>query len=399
MKILYYDCFSGLSGDMNLAAMIALGVDPDFLRAELSKLGLDHEFSLHVTEDARNGIHGPRVDIVLEHAPPLGDQEHRPAHRHLADIEAIINASDLAPGVKATSLAIFRRVAEAEGTVHGKDVYEVHFHEVGATDSIVDIVGAAICYHALGVDAVWSSSVELGGGFVNCAHGMMPVPAPATTEILAGIPTTSGAVDKETTTPTGAAILSELVGTFTDTPAMTIEKTGYGIGHRDTTIPNVVRVHLGTTSEQADTLKTVPARLLQCNIDDMTGEMLGATLDLLMDEGAMDVHFTPIVMKKNRPATTLSLLCGAEAEEKFKRLMFRHTSTLGIKTIPIDKTVLDVSYETLETPLGTVTMKNALLDGEVIRSKPELEDCRRLAREQGIPLAEVYLQIGKVRKV
>jgi hypothetical protein len=303
----------------------------------------------------------------------------------------------LAEPVKTTALAIFRRVAEAEARVHDRDLYEVHFHEVGAVDSIVDIVGAAVCFHALDIDQVWCSPVELGGGFVRCAHGMMPVPAPATVEILRDCPTTRGAVMKETTTPTGAAILAALTDRFTAGPTLTMRKTAYGIGHRDTDIPNVLRVHLATTEESAGTLKTIPARLLQCNIDDMTGEMLGAALDMLMEEGAMDVHFTPVVMKKNRPATTISLLCSAEEEERFKRLLFLHTSTLGIKSVPIGKTVLDIEFETLQTPLGRVTMKNAVLDGRVIRSKPELEECRELARRHGLPLSEVYLQIGRVR--
>jgi uncharacterized protein (TIGR00299 family) protein len=397
MNILYYDCFSGISGDMNLAAMIDLGVDPAFLARELSKLGLDHEFTLEAGKDSRKGIHGTRVDVVLKkhHHAPHG--HHHAAHRNLRDIETIIDQSGLAESVKKTALAIFRRVAEAEGKVHGRDLYEVHFHEVGAVDSIVDIVGAAVCFHALDIDQVWCSPVELGGGFVTCAHGRMPVPAPATVEILRDCPTTRGAVMQETTTPTGAAILAALTDRFTAGPALTVRKTAYGIGHRDTDIPNVLRVHLATAEESAGTLKTVPARLLQCNIDDMTGEMLGAALDMLMEEGAMDVHFTPVVMKKNRPATTISLLCSAEEEERFKRLLFLHTSTLGIKSIPIDKTELDIEFETLQTPLGRVTMKNAVLDGRVIRSKPELEECRELARRHGLPLSDVYLQIGRVR--
>ncbi len=410
MKILYYDCFSGISGDMNLGAMIDLGVDPGYLRAGLSRLGLDGEFELRVEKDSRHGICGTRVDVALN--PPgagAGNdaghlQPHRRtggavrSHRNLRDIEAIISRSGLAKAVQETSLDIFQRLAAAEAQVHGQEIEEVHFHEVGATDAIVDIVGAAVCFHRLSVDAVWSSPVELGGGFVRCAHGTLPVPAPATVALLQGCPTTRGAVRKETTTPTGAAILSSLVDRFTDTPAFTVERTGYGVGQRKTAIPNLLRVHLAETAAPSAGLDTVPACLLQCNIDDMTPEMLGAAMDLLMEAGAMDVHFTPIVMKKNRPATSVSLLCGAGDEDRFKRLIFRHTTTLGIKSFPIEKTVLATAFERLETPLGTVTMKNALMDGEVIRSKPELEDCREIARRHGIPLGEVYLHIGRNRK-
>lgn len=525
MKILFYDCFAGMSGDMHLAALMSLGVEPDYLRAELSKLGLDHEFELRVTPDMRKGIAGLRVDVVLAHEGPADQQgcgqdcgqdceqggghgdghehghhhphghgdhhhahhhdhrhdhrhdhhhdqphdaeqhaghghghshqhahahahhasdhahahsapdsdhhhahahgHHHPPHRNLPGIEAIITASTLPEQVQRTSLAIFRKLAEAEAKVHGKPVDEVHFHEVGATDSIVDIVGAAICYHRLGVDAAWASPVELGGGFVRCAHGLMPVPAPATAEILSGIPTTRGATPHETTTPTGAAILATLVSRFTAAPRMAVQRTGYGIGHRDTELPNLLRVHLaevdathaglaaggasatafpaafgaasGTTSGIAAPLPTEPARLLQCNIDDMTAEQLAVAMEQLMEAGAMDVHFTPIMMKKGRPATCVSLLCAQDEQERFARLLFRHTTTLGIKSVPIDKLVLETRFERLETPLGPVTMKLALLDGEVLRAKPELEDCKALARQHSIPLADVYLAIGKAR--
>ncbi|NHZ47264.1 nickel pincer cofactor biosynthesis protein LarC [Nitratidesulfovibrio liaohensis] len=518
MKILFYDCFAGMSGDMHLAALLSLGVEPDYLRAELSKLGLDHEFELRVTPGMRKGIAGLRVDVVLAHEGPAAGQDceqsgehlhahgheldhhehhdhghghhhahhehgdhqhgdhhdhhhghhhahphdaaqhaahdhahdhehahehdhnheharehghahahqhthghHHPPHRNLPDIEAIITASTLPEPVQRTSLAMFRKLAEAEAKVHGKPVDEVHFHEVGATDSIVDIVGAAICYHRLGVDAAWASPVELGGGFVRCAHGLMPVPAPATSEILSGIPTTRGATPHETTTPTGAAILATLVTRFTAAPRMAVQRTGYGIGHRDTELPNLLRVHVaevdethaalaaggassaasfatsGATSGIAAPLPTEPARLLQCNIDDMTAEQLAVAMEQLMDAGAMDVHFTPIMMKKGRPATCVSLLCAQNEQERFARLLFRHTTTLGIKSVPIDKLVLETRFERLETPLGPVTMKLALLDGEVLRAKPELEDCKALARKHSIPLADVYLAIGKAR--
>ncbi len=410
MNILFYDCFSGISGDMNLAAMLALGVDAAYLKHELAKLKLEDEFSLQITADERKGIHGLRVDVKLaacehhdkhdhHHEHDHHEQQHvHASHRTLKDIKEIIQMSSLSEEIKSTSLAIFHRVAAAEAKIHGKALDEVHFHEVGATDSIVDIVGAAICFHALDIDEVWCSPIELGGGFVECAHGLMPVPAPATLEILAGVPTRKGAVAKESTTPTGAAILAELVDHFDDAPQLTFLKTAYGIGHRDTAIPNVLRVSLARAKEVKDQLPTVQACLLECNIDDMTGEMIADAMERLMQAGAMDVHFTSIVMKKNRPAVTLSLLCSATDEDRFKRLIFQHTSTLGVKTIPIKKTVLEVSFEEIMTPLGNVTMKNALLDGKVLRSKPELEDCRALASQHQIPLQEVYLQIGKVRR-
>ncbi len=371
---------------MNLAAMLDLGIAPDFLRQELSKLGLDDEFELRVSADSRKGICGSKVDVLLTH--------HRHEHRNLSDIEELFNNSRLNEQTKETSLSIFRQLAEAEAKVHGKGVYDIHFHEVGAIDAIVDIAGAAICYHQLGVDAVWCSPVELGGGVVRCAHGSMPVPAPATAELLTGCPTSRGAEKQEQTTPTGAAILRSLVNNFTETPQMVVQKTGYGIGHRDARIPNVLRVHVATVQEMA-AFEVSQARLLQCNIDDMTGEMLGAVMDALMEAGALDVHFTPAQMKKNRPSTTLSLLCSPGEQDRFRKLIFRHTTTLGVKSIPVEKAVLSTMKETLQTPLGAVTMKSALLDGKIVHSKPEYEDCLRIAGEHDMPLLEVYRQIGK----
>jgi uncharacterized protein (TIGR00299 family) protein len=433
MKILYYDCFAGISGDMNLAAMIDLGVDPDYLRGELSRLGLDDEFKLVVTKGAQSGIHGTRVDVRLtaedsgrhghdhahqhhgegyahhhnhghddDHAPDHAQEHahtydhghtHGP-HRNFAAIRDIIMGSTLSDEVKETSLRIFRKVAEAEGKVHGKPVAEVHFHEVGATDSIVDIVGAAICYHRLAPDAVWASPVELGSGFVRCAHGVIPVPAPATVEILHGIPTIRGGTDIEATTPTGAAIIASLVDEFTASPAMTVVGTAYGVGHKETRRPNLLRVHMAE-GDGSSSSRTSRARLLQCNIDDMTGEMLGHVMELLMERGAMDVHFSPIVMKKNRPATLISLLCSERDEGRFKELLFRHTTTLGVKSFALDKTMLERRFDRVETPLGPVTMKRALLGGEVLRSKPEFEECREIARRNDIPLPEVYAIIGR----
>lgn len=302
--ILYYDCFAGISGDMNLAAMIDLGVKPDFLRSELSKLGLDDAFELKVHRSSRGGICGTRVDVVLHEAhehehESTADSDHVHAHKHahehshhahshhahshqgngknththehghahhrnLQDIQAIISDSTLPEKVKATSLNIFQKVAAAEARVHGKPLNEIHFHEVGAVDSIVDIVGAAICYHQLNVESIWASPVELGGGFVHCAHGLIPVPAPATVEILHGIPTTRGRTQYETTTPTGAAILASLVDVFTDTPSMTTWQTGYGIGHRAMNIPNMLRAHLITTEKTRPSGKKADHRSLPC---------------------------------------------------------------------------------------------------------------------------------------
>jgi len=282
VKILYYDCFAGISGDMNLGAMIDLGVDKEYLVNELSKLKLDSEFEIKVGKGSKNGIHGTKVDVVLKnhenhnhgthehehshnhshdhnhshshdhtsHDYVHNNHSHEHVHRNLKDIELIIEASDLSENVKKLSIDMFKEVAKAEAKVHGKDLYEVHFHEVGAIDSIVDMVGAAICIDYIKPDKIMASSVEVGGGFVKCAHGLIPVPAPATVEILRGIPIKSGRVPFETTTPTGGAILASNVDEFNDKIEFTIEKVGYGLGSRDLEIPNVLRVYLASIDKK-----------------------------------------------------------------------------------------------------------------------------------------------------
>ena len=276
MKVLYYDCFCGISGDMNLGALLDLGVDEAYLRQELSKLNLDAEYELQVKKDNKKGISGTRVDVVLKNEAHVHKHDHHHhheaqtgvepdhghthhAHRNLKDIENIIINSSLGDRVKKVSLNIFMKVAEAEAKVHGKPLYEVHFHEVGAVDSIVDIVGAAVCLDYLKVDKIMASSVQVGGGFVKCAHGIIPIPAPATVEILKNIPLKSGIVPFETTTPTGAAILAANVDAFTDHMDFSVDKIGYGIGHRELEIPNILRIYLGyengsdkETSQQND---------------------------------------------------------------------------------------------------------------------------------------------------
>jgi len=394
MHILFYECFSGISGDMNLAAMLDLGVDQNLLRNELEKLNLSDEFKLNISSSSKNSIYGTRVDVVLKHHHHHHhDENHAHTHHHhrnLADITSIISESTLSQAVKDSSLKIFNRIAEAEAHIHNCSINEIHFHEVGATDAIVDIVGAAICRHALDIDQVICSSIELGGGFVKCAHGKMPVPAPATVEILHGIPTKRGAVQFETTTPTGAAILAAFVDRYTDTPQMTIEKTAYGIGHRDMDIPNVLRVHIGEISDKPN---TVEARLLECTVDDMTAEALGYAMEKLLEAGASDVNFIPATMKKSRPATIVSVLCSPKNEAAIQQLIFRETTTLGIKSIALTKTMLERSTTQCETKYGNISIKEAGLDGKTIRSKPEFEECAAIARRENIPLSKVYEEI------
>jgi uncharacterized protein (TIGR00299 family) protein len=396
-KILYYDCFSGISGDMNLGAMIDLGVPQELLAAELSKLGLSG-WSLRFTPDSRNGIHGTRADVELADAA----HAHGPAHAHshgaahgrraFSDIARIIESSALSPGVKKKSLAIFGVLANAEAKIHGVPVDRVEFHEVGAVDSIVDIVGAAICLECLKPDRVLCSTVELGGGWVQTAHGRLPVPAPATAEILSGVPVKSGTAGHEMTTPTGAAILAACADCFTDNKLFKIKKVGYGVGHREMEVPNLLRVFLAEAGGRAEGAED---RVLECNLDDMSPELYGHVLRLLFDSGAADVWFTPIVMKKSRPAVTLSVLCAAEAEPRLAEIMLRETTTFGLRRLSVGKTALEREISTVRTSLGELRVKSAFMDGKRIKMKPEYEDCRRIAEEKGMTLRDVYDTVQK----
>jgi uncharacterized protein (TIGR00299 family) protein len=393
-RILYYDCFAGISGDMNLGAMVDLGVDPGYLERELAKLQLEG-FRLEVQPDSRQGIHGTRVTVIIEH--PENEQ-----HRHLKQIEELISNSNLSDTIKKKSLAIFDRVAEAEAKIHQISKEKVHFHEVGALDSIADIVGAAICLEFLGVDEVHSSPVQLGGGMVKCAHGTMPVPAPATAEILMGIPVRSGLVDHEATTPTGAAILAATVDHFSNEMEMSIEQTGYGIGQREGAVPNVLRVYiarLGTREEGADQpLQDVleeDAVMLECNMDDMNPEWYAHVTSLLFDAGASDVFLTPIVMKKSRPAHIFSVLCATGHVEIMKEILFSETSTIGVREYTVRKSMLRREVITVETKFGKVPVKRSYFRGKVVNDKPEFDFCRQLAQKHGISLEEIRKEVYK----
>ena len=391
MTILYYDCFAGISGDMNLGAMVDLGVPPDHLEAELGKLKLDG-YSLRISKGEKNGISGTKVDVELKEA------KHSHHHRRgFNDIKNLIENSELDKKIKEYSIRIFRKLAEAEAKIHNKTIEEIHFHEVGAVDSIVDIVGAAICFHYLKPDKIMASSVEVGGGFVKCEHGIFPVPAPATAELLAGTPIKSGAVNTETTTPTGAAILAAFVDEFTDTYRFQIDKTGYGLGTKQFEIPNVLRVFLAHEEKKHHSIPKIHnATIIECNIDDMNPEIYGYVMDLLFENGAHDVFITPIIMKKSRPGSKLSVLCSIDNEELLTDILLTHTTSLGIRMYEVKKTLLERETYRLKTKYGEVTIKTAIYKGEKLKSKPEYEECIRIAREQGIPVHKVYQEINSL---
>jgi hypothetical protein len=416
-RILYYDCSAGISGDMHLGAMVDLGVPADHLTRELGKLGLSG-WKLQFTRDARKGIGGTRADVILDddehehhdsaphshphahtpgaHSHTHSHEAHTHEHRAHRDIVAMIERSSLAPGAKRRALAIFAHLAQAEAKIHGVSVDDVAFHEVGAVDSIIDIVGAAIAIDWLKPDRVYVSAVELGGGFVKCAHGRLSVPAPATAELLRSAPVRLGAAPFETTTPTGAAILIASADGFTNTMDFAIERVGYGIGHKDGPIPNLLRVFLATRATAPTPATAAPttsagatAIVLECNLDDMTGETAGYVLERLLAAGAGDAWITPILVKKSRPAMTLSALCAPEREAALTEIFLRETTTLGLRRREVGKLTLERTTEEIATSFGPVRVKTGWLDGRRLKSKPEHDDLRRIATERGLPLLDV----------
>ena len=382
MRILYYDCFAGISGDMNLGAMIDLGVDAAYLEKELQKLNIQG-FHLNVTKDLRRGISGTKVEVIVENP----DNE---KHRHLRHVEEIINNSTLSETVKANALKIFTLIAVAEAKVHNIEIQRVHFHEVGALDSIADIVGAAICLDILKIDKVLSSPIQLGGGTVKCAHGIMPVPAPATALIVENIPVKLGLVQHEATTPTGAAILVATVDEFTEQINFQITKTAYGIGHRDISeVPNILRLFLSDTETSVSDVKEETAIIVECNIDDMNPERYDFILEQLFNAGVSDAWMAPVIMKKSRPANKLSVLCSPEKVAAIKSIIFNHSTTIGLREYPVKKSMLERIEKIVETKYGKIRIKQSIYNGKIVRSKPEFDDCKAIALSKKINLEEV----------
>jgi uncharacterized protein (TIGR00299 family) protein len=360
--------------------MIDLGIDKSFLTEELKKLKLGG-WELIAERDQRHGITGTKVTVK--------QTVHEHAHRNIADIENIISESSLPEAVKKLSMEIFMKVANAEAIVHGIPVNEVHFHEVGAIDSIIDIAGAAICFNALNVDEVYVSVVELGGGMVRCDHGKLPVPAPATAEIIKGIPVRMGGVDFEATTPTGAAILAVLGTKFEPATAVKIEKTAYGIGHKDhPEVPNLLRVSIGEKAEASGSGHE--ALLIESNIDDMNPEFYDYISERLFKAGASDVFCSQMIMKKGRPGIVLNVICESGLADAVKEIIFKESTTLGIRTFTFKKDTLTRECRKLNTIYGDITIKHSFYEGKEVSVKPEYDECKRIASEKGIPVKEIY---------
>ena len=389
MKVLYFDCSSGISGNMTLGALSELIDDPHYLVNELKKLNVDG-YHIHISKEKKNGITGTYVDVHLEHEHHHDHKHehvhhHHHEHRNLFDVNKIIDESEIDEKAKDLAKRIFLRVAKAESKVHNETLENVHFHEVGAIDSIVDIIGTAILLCKINPDVIYSSVVNDGYGFIECAHGMISVPVPATSEIFAASNAITRQIDVDTelVTPTGAAIIAEIASEFTTMPAMNVQKVGWGTGTKDLVIPNVLKVSLGEIKKKNEII------VMETNIDDCSGEMLGFVMEQLLDQGALDVFFTSIFMKKNRPAYRLTVVCNEEKMDLLQKVIFTQTTTIGIRYRKEQRTVLKRQIKEIETPLGKLQVKEVEIDGEK-RCYPEYESAKKLALKHQRSLQEIY---------
>ena len=378
MKTLYFDCFAGASGDMILGAMVAAGVGPGYLREQLSLLPVSG-FNINFETVNRSGLSATYARVEAAH-------EHK--HRHLSDIKQIIEASALPAAVKQRAVQIFTRLAEAEAHVHNEPVDHVHFHEVGAIDAIVDVVGAAICFDVLGIDRFICSPLHVGSGMVKMAHGQFPVPPPAVTELLKGVPFYATEIKGELLTPTGAAIITTVCSEYGPIPRMTADLSGYGAGTREyPDFPNVLRVLIGQTEDAGATDERL--WMIETNLDDASPQIIGHVMDRVLASGALDCFFIPVQMKKNRPGVLLSVLCGAGEKEAVMKLLFTETTTLGVRSYEVTRRALQRSVVRVETPYGPIDVKVAHLDGRVVNEMPEFEQCRQAAANANVPLKVV----------
>jgi len=393
-RIIYIEPFSGISGDMMLGALLDLGADFHNLRSQLQLLPL-RGYGLTVEKCMRSGIHATKFDVKLEaaakshtHVHNHGHQNH--THRSFRDILNMIGSSELTSWVKEKSIHAFRRLAEAEGKIHHVPADEVSFHEVGAVDSIVDIVGTMIALERFLPARILSSSVNVGHGTLECQHGIYPVPGPAAQELLRGVPIFSNSVEGELTTPTGAALLVTLVSEFGHPPPMMVLQSGYGAGTRETAgNANVLRITVGGEIPAAGISPEEQVAVVEATIDDMTPQVYGYFQEKAIAAGALDVYVVPIQMKKNRPAVLVTLVCPLELLDGLCRLIFEETTTIGVRYTVAKRKTLHREFVPVQTPYGTITMKVSTLDGLRMNAAPEYEECRRLAAEKGVPLKEV----------
>jgi uncharacterized protein (TIGR00299 family) protein len=387
MRVAHFDCFSGISGDMVLGAVIDAGVPADAIRAVLDSLGLP--IALEIEKVKRCGFAATKATVEA------ADQEE---YRFLPDVEAILTKGNLTAKQRELATTIFRKVAVAEATVHGMPLERVHFHEVGALDSIADIVGAAVGLDLLGVEKFTSSPVPTGSGTVKCAHGIMPVPTPGTAELLKGVPLAPSTIKTELTTPTGAAILTTVVAEYTATPVMTIDRIGHGSGTKDfLEQPNILRLMIGTANPQRNTNEgeTDTVAVLETNLDDVSSEVIGFAIEHLFAAGALDVFTVPIQMKKNRPGVLLSVICDTEKVPELETIIFRETGTFGVRRTSATRAKLRREAVTVQTPWGEVKAKRGWRADGFEMLTPEYEDCARIAREHNVPLRAVFAAVTR----
>ncbi|MHC5061152.1 MAG: nickel pincer cofactor biosynthesis protein LarC [Planctomycetota bacterium] len=386
MKTGYFDCFAGAAGDMIAGAMLDAGLDEEFLAAQLRSLQIEG-LDIKISQTKRCGI------SALQFVPAApGRQE-----RHLPDITELIGASRVAESAKARAISIFEALAKAEASIHGTSPSQVHFHEIGAVDSIVDIVSACVGLETLGIEKVYCSAVAVGGGVVQTAHGLLPVPAPATAKLLkeAEIPVTAGAGTGELLTPTGAAILGNFVDEFAPLPDMKIESVGYGAGSRESDeFPNVLRLIIGEMAD--DQAQTDCVCLLEANIDDATGEVIGFLIERVLEEGAIDVFTTAIGMKQCRPGVKLSVICSPADGGKMQRILFEEGLTLGIRRQLLQRSKLAREFVTVETEFGPIRVKTGIVNGKVVSAKPEYSDCAAAAKRHEVGLKIIQASVMKI---
>ena len=386
MRVLYFDCFAGVSGDMTIGALIDLGIDVDLLKQRLASLGLSG-YQIRIDRVERSGIAATKFDVLVDQSP-------QPA-RHLADVREIIASGNLSELARSRAIKAFELLADAEARAHGTTPDKVHFHEVGAIDSIIDVVGAMIGVEMLGVDRFASSSLRVGYGMVKAAHGLLPVPAPATAEILRGAPIYAGQIEGEFVTPTGAAIVTTLCESFGPLPALSIERIGYGAGSRNPEeFPNALRLVVGELSDQTASETENAVVVIETNIDDMNPQVYEHVLRLAFKLGALDAFITAVQMKKSRPGVLLTVLCEPALSSAVIELLLAETTTLGIRYYDAKRRVLARAIEMVETQYGSVRVKVARAGGRALHFQPEYEDCLRLAEAADVPLIEVQAAAG-----
>lgn len=384
MKIAYFDCFAGASGDMILGALMDAGLEIERLRAELAKLRLS-DYAIDVTKVTKRGIGGSQALVQIGH-------HHHHHHRHLYDIERILEQSDLDDALKMRSRAVFTRLAQAEAQVHRTSIEKIHFHEVGAMDAIIDVVGSVVGMAALEIERIYCSALHVGTGTVTCAHGVLPVPAPATAELIKGKPAYSTGVQGELLTPTGAAILTTLASDFGPMPAMTVDRVGYGAGTSEPDIPNLLRVIIGESAEESIGYQLERVAVIETNIDDMNPQIYDYLFEKFLGMGALDLFLVPMQMKKNRPGTLVTAICPLDRVAEFSDFLMKETTSIGLRWRIENRIKAERTIQEVRTKYGPVKVKVAHVNGNVINISPEYDDCKRLASTSRVPLKDVMLE-------